>query len=215
MELLDKSGESADTKTLTEPIQTWEERETEQEVMYSLGRFKFSLRERLQLTHRPSEMNIYQNPRNELVLKSRLKVSYSTPGSPVKPYFATELRNTLNAVRFISPDFISVQGDNVEYNDVYISRLRFQPGLEWKLSKRNSVDFFLLLQVTGTGDELQGIKRGIMEMADGIAINKCDGTNVDKARVARTQFKNALALFPTPESGWHHQCRNLPEHPDR
>lgn len=65
------------------------------------------------------------------------------------------------------------------------------------------VDFFLLLQVTGTGDELQGIKRGIMEMADGIAINKCDGTNVDKARVARTQFKNALALFPTPESGWH------------
>lgn len=65
------------------------------------------------------------------------------------------------------------------------------------------VDFFLLLQVTGTGDELQGIKRGIMEMADGIAINKCDGSNVDKARVARTQFKNALALFPTPESGWH------------
>lgn len=65
------------------------------------------------------------------------------------------------------------------------------------------VDFFLLLQVTGTGDELQGIKRGIMEMADGIAINKCDGSNVDKARVAKTQFKNALALFPTPESGWH------------
>lgn len=65
------------------------------------------------------------------------------------------------------------------------------------------VDFFLLLQVTGTGDELQGIKRGIMEMADGIAINKCDGSNVDRARVARTQFKNALALFPTPESGWH------------
>lgn len=65
------------------------------------------------------------------------------------------------------------------------------------------VDYFLLLQVTGTGDELQGIKRGIMEMADGIAINKCDGSNVDKARVARTQFKNALALFPTPESGWH------------
>ena len=116
--------------------------------MYSLGRFKFSLRERLELTHRPSEMNIYQNPRNELVLKSRLKVSYSTPGSPVKPYFASELRNTLNAVRFISPDFISVQGDNVEYNDVYISRLRFQPGLEWKLSKRNSVDFFLLADRT-------------------------------------------------------------------
>lgn len=64
------------------------------------------------------------------------------------------------------------------------------------------VDFFLLLQVTGTGDELQGIKRGIMEMADGIAINKSDGTNRDKAKVAKAQFKNALMLFPPSESGW-------------
>ena len=64
------------------------------------------------------------------------------------------------------------------------------------------VDYFLLLQVTGTGDELQGIKRGIMEMADGIAINKCDGNNIERARAARVSFKNALALFPPPESGW-------------
>ena len=64
------------------------------------------------------------------------------------------------------------------------------------------VDFFLLLQVTGTGDELQGIKRGIMEMADGIAINKCDGSNVEKAMAAKVSFKNALALFPPTESGW-------------
>ena len=64
------------------------------------------------------------------------------------------------------------------------------------------VDFFLLLQVTGTGDELQGIKRGIMEMADGIAINKCDGNNVERAEAARVSFKNALALFPPTESGW-------------
>ncbi|MCQ2348263.1 MAG: methylmalonyl Co-A mutase-associated GTPase MeaB [Paludibacteraceae bacterium] len=64
------------------------------------------------------------------------------------------------------------------------------------------VDFFLLLQVTGTGDELQGIKRGIMEMADGIAINKCDGNNVERAQAARVSFKNALALFPPTESGW-------------
>ena len=64
------------------------------------------------------------------------------------------------------------------------------------------VDFFLLLQVTGTGDELQGIKRGIMEMADGIAINKCDGSNVEKAQAAKVSFKNALALFPPTESGW-------------
>ena len=64
------------------------------------------------------------------------------------------------------------------------------------------VDYFLLLQVTGTGDELQGIKRGIMEMADGIAINKCDGNNIERARAARVGFKNALALFPPTLSGW-------------
>ena len=64
------------------------------------------------------------------------------------------------------------------------------------------VDFFLLIQLAGTGDELQGIKRGIMEMADGIVINKCDGNNVDKCQLAATQFRNALHLFPAPESGW-------------
>ena len=64
------------------------------------------------------------------------------------------------------------------------------------------VDFFLLLQLAGTGDELQGIKRGIMEMADGIAINKCDGSNVEKSQLAKRQFQNALHLFPAPESGW-------------
>lgn len=64
------------------------------------------------------------------------------------------------------------------------------------------VDFFLLLQLAGTGDELQGIKRGIMEMADGIAVNKCDGNNREKAGLARVQFQNALHLFPAPESGW-------------
>lgn len=64
------------------------------------------------------------------------------------------------------------------------------------------VDFFLLIQLAGTGDELQGIKRGIMEMADGIVINKADGSNIEKAKLAATQFRNALHLFPAPESGW-------------
>ena len=63
------------------------------------------------------------------------------------------------------------------------------------------VDFFLLIQLAGTGDELQGIKRGIMEIADGIVINKADGNNIDKANMAATQFRNALHLFPMPESG--------------
>ena len=64
------------------------------------------------------------------------------------------------------------------------------------------VDFFLLIQLAGTGDELQGIKRGIMEMADGIVINKCDGDNVDACHLAARQFQNALHLFPMPDSGW-------------
>ncbi|MCD8167117.1 MAG: methylmalonyl Co-A mutase-associated GTPase MeaB [Bacteroides sp.] len=64
------------------------------------------------------------------------------------------------------------------------------------------VDFFLLIQLAGTGDELQGIKRGIMEMADGIVINKADGNNIEKAQLAATQFRNALHLFPAPDSGW-------------
>ena len=61
---------------------------------------------------------------------------------------------------------------------------------------------FLLIQLAGTGDELQGIKRGIMEMADGIIINKADGDNIDKAKLAAAQFKNALHLFPPADSGW-------------
>jgi len=64
------------------------------------------------------------------------------------------------------------------------------------------VDYFLLIQLAGTGDELQGIKRGIMEMADGIVINKCDGDNVDRANLAAAQFRNALHLFPLPPSGF-------------
>ncbi|MBQ0142617.1 MAG: methylmalonyl Co-A mutase-associated GTPase MeaB [Prevotellaceae bacterium] len=63
------------------------------------------------------------------------------------------------------------------------------------------VDFFLLIQLAGTGDELQGIKRGIMEIADGIVINKADGNNVDKCELAASHFRNALHLFPKPESG--------------
>ena len=63
-------------------------------------------------------------------------------------------------------------------------------------------DFFLLLMLAGAGEELQGIKRGIMEMADIIAINKADGQNVDRAEIAKAQYKNAIHLFPAKESEW-------------
>ncbi len=64
------------------------------------------------------------------------------------------------------------------------------------------VDLFMLLQISGAGDELQGIKRGIMEMADLMVITKADGENIHKAELARTQFQGALRLFPVPDSGW-------------
>jgi LAO/AO transport system kinase len=64
------------------------------------------------------------------------------------------------------------------------------------------VDFFLLLMISGAGDELQGIKRGIMEMANMIVINKADGNNVDKATQSRAQYQSAMHLFPPAPSGW-------------
>ncbi|NLR92628.1 methylmalonyl Co-A mutase-associated GTPase MeaB [Flammeovirga agarivorans] len=67
---------------------------------------------------------------------------------------------------------------------------------------KGMVDFFLLLMLAGAGDELQGIKRGIMEMADAIAITKCDGDNIRKGQLARAEYQNALHLFPPSETGW-------------
>ena len=63
-------------------------------------------------------------------------------------------------------------------------------------------DFFLLLLISGAGDDLQGIKRGIMEMSDLINVTKADGNNIEKAQMARVLYVNALHLFPPTESGW-------------
>lgn len=67
---------------------------------------------------------------------------------------------------------------------------------------RNLVDFFLLLQLAGAGDELQGIKKGIMEMADGVVITKADGENEKKAKLAQVQFQHALHLFQPSDADW-------------
>ncbi len=71
-----------------------------------------------------------------------------------------------------------------------------------EIAVHSMVDFFLLLMISGAGDELQGIKRGIIEMCDGMVINKADGDNLDKARIARSQYENALHLFPPQPTGW-------------
>jgi LAO/AO transport system kinase len=71
-----------------------------------------------------------------------------------------------------------------------------------EIAVHSMVDFFLLLLLPGAGDELQGIKRGIVEMADMIAINKADGSKKDTARIAKVAYKNALHLFPPKEKEW-------------
>jgi LAO/AO transport system kinase len=67
---------------------------------------------------------------------------------------------------------------------------------------RSMTDFFLLLMLAGAGDELQGMKRGIIEMIDGMAINKADGDNKPKAERARVEYSSALHLFPVAPDGW-------------
>lgn len=85
------------------------------------------------------------------------------------------------------------------YNNIFVETVGVGQS---ETAVHSMVDFFLLIQLAGTGDELQGIKRGIMEMADGIAINKADGDNVERANLAAAQFRNALHLFPPTPSKW-------------
>lgn len=71
-----------------------------------------------------------------------------------------------------------------------------------EIEVKSMVDFFLLLMLAGAGDELQGIKRGIMEIADAIIINKADGDNKQKAQLAIREYKNAIHLFPANTNKW-------------
>lgn len=84
-------------------------------------------------------------------------------------------------------DFIIIETVGVGQSEIAVSKM---------------TDFFLLLMLAGAGDELQGIKRGIMEMADSIVITKADGDNIQKAKIAKAEYSNAIHLFPPTESGW-------------
>jgi LAO/AO transport system kinase len=74
------------------------------------------------------------------------------------------------------------------------------------------VDMFMMLQISGAGDELQGIKRGIMEMADMMVITKADGENIKKAELAKAQYQGALHLFPLADSGWRPKVYTCSSH---
>lgn len=84
-------------------------------------------------------------------------------------------------------DYIIIETVGVGQSETEVSRI---------------TDFFLLLMLAGAGDELQGIKRGIMELADGLVITKADGSNLQKAKSARTEYARALHFLPPSASGW-------------
>ena len=64
------------------------------------------------------------------------------------------------------------------------------------------VDFFLVLMIAGGGDELQGLKKGVLELADAVAVNKADGDNVERAKLARRQYETAFHLLTPPYANW-------------
>ncbi len=78
-----------------------------------------------------------------------------------------------------------------------------------EIAVHSMTDFFMLLMLAGAGDELQGIKRGIMEMADGILVNKADGDNIQSANLAKAELKSAIHLFPPKDSNWIPQVETI------
>lgn len=127
--------------------------------------------------------------------KTRMQLLSSDPNAFIRPSpssgslggVAQKTRETISLCEAAGFDVILVETVGVGQSETAVHSM---------------VDFFLLLMLAGAGDELQGIKRGIIEMSDAIFINKADGDNVDKARFSRVQYANALHLFPAPESGW-------------
>ena len=109
------------------------------------GQWRFSLKEKLQLTHR-SGVNAYQTTPNALSLKSRIKAEYSGSGS-VSPYVYAEFRTALNDPS-CSANWNGTSYSDYSftgYNDIYLNRVRGALGLEWKLDKKNSLDFVAML----------------------------------------------------------------------
>ena len=127
--------------------------------------------------------------------KTRMEKLSQHPGAFIRP---SPSAGSLGGVARKTRETI-VLCEAAGYNNIFVETVGVGQS---ETAVHSMVDFFLLIQLAGTGDELQGIKRGIMEMADGIVINKADGDNIDRARLAQAQFRSALHLFPMPPSGW-------------
>lgn len=127
--------------------------------------------------------------------KTRMEKLATHPGAYIRPSpsagtLGGVTKNTFETILLCEAagfDFIIVETVGVGQSEIAVSQM---------------TDFFLLLMLAGAGDELQGIKRGIMEMADALLITKADGSNLQKAKNAKTEYAHALHLFPHSESGW-------------
>ena len=109
-----------------------------------VGDFKISLRERFQATYKAYDINTFQKPQTAYALKSRLKVVYDIPHCAWAPYVSTELRTALNAVDYSSLGTTKQTAGTVSYSDVYCNRLRTVAGTEWRVNRKNYLDFYLL-----------------------------------------------------------------------
>lgn len=127
--------------------------------------------------------------------KTRMEELSSNPGAYIRPSpSAGSLGGVARATRETMILFEAAGYDTILVETVGVGQS--------ETTVHSMVDCFLLLLLAGAGDELQGIKRGIMEMADILAINKADGDNLNPAKRAAAQVKNAIHLFPPTESGW-------------
>ncbi len=127
--------------------------------------------------------------------KTRMETLAKNPMAFIRPSatgealggIAHRTREALHLCEAAGFDFIIVETVGVGQSETAVKKI---------------VDFFLLLMLAGAGDELQGIKKGIMEMADAVAITKADGDNVKHAREAQAEYQHAFHVMRPDESGW-------------
>lgn len=127
--------------------------------------------------------------------KTRMETLVKNPNAFIRPSAAGEAlggvarhtRETITLCETAGYDVILIETVGVGQSETLVHSM---------------VDFFLLLKLSGAGDELQGIKRGIIEMADAIIINKADGNNRTAAKLAKAAFNRALHFYPVKASGW-------------
>ena len=116
------------------------------------GRMKVAFREKIQATYRTDSVNLYQSPKTSWALKTRAKISYDLPMSPYTPYLSAEARFLLNGVNpeYFVYDSIDKRWTNPDprYNDLYFNRLRITAGSTYKTPRRNSLDFFVVADLS-------------------------------------------------------------------